>query len=144
MRRNRQLIVSSTNGDCFRSCMTSILDIPNDPALPDGGAPAWFLRWWNFLDKFGLSLRYELQACWGTGYWIASVPSLNFDGVTHAIVMRGHEIEFDPSTARAYATGESLLGRNIVKGGWLLEVTDASKFGVLVELQRAATCNRSQ
>lgn len=122
--------------------MTSVLGIPNDPALPACDDPEWFLKWWNFLGSFGLSVRYELTACWGTGYWIASVPSLNFDGVTHAIVMNGHEVAFDPSTAKAYPTGESLIGKDVVKGGWLLDVVDPTRLGELVERQRAARRTR--
>lgn len=139
MKPTRQLVVDRGHGDCLRACLCSILEIPNSRDLPaTAGNPTWFSDWWSLLGRFGLALRYEREACWGTGYWIASVPSLNFDGVTHAIVMHGSEVAFDPSTRKTYAAGESLLGKDIVKGGWLLEVVDPSKFSGLVDLQRAA------
>ena len=117
--------------------MTSILDIPNDTSLPDGGDPEWGQKWFRFLNDLGLSMVYEIKACWRSGYWIASVPSLNYEGVSHAIVMNHCTIEFDPSTAKAYPSGESLAGKGIVKGGHYLEVLDPSKLSKLIELQRS-------
>ena len=136
MRRNRQLIVDRGHGDCFRASLTSILGIPNDPALPGGGDPEWYLKWLAFLGQFGLTLRFKIRACWSEGYWIASVPSLNLgDGVTHAIVMHDSEVAHDPTTAKTYPTGESLLGKDVVQGGWNLEVTDPTLLGGLVKIQ---------
>lgn len=51
--------------------------------------------------KFGQTLwMYDArdQAPWHEGYWIASVISENFVGSTHAIVMQGSQVVFDPST----------------------------------------------
>lgn len=141
LRRNRQIVVDKGRGDCFRASLTSVLGIPNDPALiPDAGDPDMFLKIYQFLRRFGLSIRYELTACWSDGLWIASVPSKNFEGSTHAIVMDGTEVAHDPTTTpNAYAPGTSLLGKEgAVRGGWNLEVTDPSLLSLLVELQRAA------
>lgn len=35
---------------------------------------------------------------WHRGYWIAAVLSENYEGCTHAVVMRKNSVAFDPST----------------------------------------------
>lgn len=133
---NKQLICSNTHGDCYRACLTSILEIPNSPELlPDAGDPECMFKILKFLEELGLYTRYETKAFWDWGYWIASVPSLNFEGVTHAIVMHSTEVAFDPSPKLCYNIGEYLGNKGIVKGGHLLEVIDPSKLRKLVELQ---------
>lgn len=148
IRKNRQLVVSSVSGDCFRACLTSILCIPNDPALPLGNDPDWFHRWTAFLDQFGLELHCRSNGYWQQGYWIASVPSKNFPRTTHAIVMHGQEVEWDPTTSdNPYPTGLNLLGHRTgascaggtVLAGYMITLTDASKIGVLAELQRESS-----
>jgi hypothetical protein len=125
--KNEQLIVDPVNGDCFRACLTSLLGIPNFGYFPDGGDKDWFIKWRRFLSTLGLSIHYEEKACWRNGYWIASVKSLNFPDVTHAIIMNCQEVYFDPSTKEKYPSGESLLGKDVVLGGWYLEVEDFAK-----------------
>ena len=80
MRRNKQLVFDAVKGDCFRACLTSLLGVPNDPRLPDTTSPDWLGRWSRLLHQFGLAVRYEKESCWRSGYWIASVPSLNIGG----------------------------------------------------------------
>jgi hypothetical protein len=123
--KNQQLITDSKNGDCFRACLTSLLSIQNSPNLPNG--ECWFLDWGIFLDKYGLSLKFNKEACWKQGFWIASVPSKNFKGLTHAIIMKNQEVYFDPSLKETYIIGENLLGKDLVKGGWSLEVINLQK-----------------
>lgn len=143
MRKNKQLITDRERGDCFRACMTSILGIANDPALPAAGDPEWFQKWWKFLADIGMEFHCRADGFWHGGYWIASVPSKNYPDVTHAIVMCGQEIAHDPTTTEnAYTAGENLLGKKdakgekIVRAGYWLTVTDTSKLHVLVEMQR--------
>lgn len=127
MRKNKQLVCDKEIGDCLRACITSILNIPNNPKLPNCDNFYWFSEWYNILANIGLALHYEQIACWRSGYWIASVPSKNFPGTSHAIVMLGSSVFHDPSPREKYQTGDDLLGRNIVYGGYYLEVTDSSK-----------------
>ena len=137
-RRNAQTVSDPGRGDCFRSCLTSILGVAPDATLPDGGDPEFFRKYDAWLTSFGLAMHYEPRAMWRRGLWIASVPSLNYPGVTHAIVMDGDEVAFDPSPLQRRAEGESLLGKGVVRAGWYLEVIDASKVGALVKAQEAA------
>jgi hypothetical protein len=132
IRKNMQLISDAGSGDCFRACLTSILGIPNDPDLPNVDQPDWFLRWHRFLSPMGLELNYEHKACWRNGYWIASVTSKNYTTCTHAIVMHGQEVFHDPSPKERYEDGLSLLGSDVVGGGYYLEVTDSSLLHVFV------------
>lgn len=127
MRCNRQLTIDKGKGDCFRACLTSILGIPNRPDFPNVDDKEWFLGWLNLLSPFGLELHYESKSCWRNGFWIASVKSKNFENTGHAIVMQGCKVAFDPSPMKRYRKGISLLGTELVYGGWYLEVTDCSK-----------------
>ena len=124
MTRNHQLVCDAEKGDCMRACVTSILGIPNDPSLPNCDDPEWYLKWFKFLRQFGFELRYAQTACWRNGYWIASVPSLNFPDGTHAIVMDGTKVAFDPSPKKRYRRGMSLTGTGKVLGGHYFEITD--------------------
>lgn len=138
MRRNSQLVVHHGHGDCLRACLTSILDIPNSLDLPnvDDKKPGeWFLLWRKWLGQYGLVLNYEIKAFWREGFWIASVPSLNFPGGRHAIVMNGSDVEWDPSPLKRYDSSMSLTGEGRVFGGHYLEVSDASLLRGLVALQ---------
>lgn len=124
--KNKQLVCDPVNGDCFRACMTSILGIPNSPDLPDGG-DGWIGKWYTFLYQRGLTIQYDETKIWREGFWIASVPSKNFEKCTHSIIMLGQEVYFDPSPKDTYKTGENLLGKNIVLGGWWLEINNIYK-----------------
>lgn len=134
--KNKQLIVDQGNGDCVRACITSILNIRNHPDLPNVDDPEWMIRWSEILNKFGMELCYEHRSFWRKGYWIASVPSLNFPPpITHAIVMKGTKIYWDPSTKEGYKPGQSLLGGNMVKGGMFIELLDTSKLEKFLEFK---------
>lgn len=127
MLKNKQLIVSSKNGDCFRACISSILGLKQHHKLLNDHGPRWFTKWNRFLAPFGMMLHFTTEEMWIEGLWIASVKSKNFPVGTHAIVMDGYNVAFDPSTKKRYKTGESLLGKKVVVGGYHLIVTDASK-----------------
>lgn len=135
-----QKIVHPENGDCMRACLTSMMGLPNDPKkIPLPGAVDFFLPCYRFLRRFGMHIRYEQKAFWGHGYWMASVKSKNYPEGTHAIVMNGHKVAHDPSTKRRYRAGTSLLGKDIVVGGFVLEVIDATKLKNL-EVFRKKLC----
>jgi hypothetical protein len=128
MKKNKQVIFDKGNGDCMRASLTSILDLPNDPKkIPLSGAADWWKTAPKFLRKFGLVLRYDEKAFWKQGYWMASVKSLNFEGGSHAIVMRGTRVAHDPSTKKRYKTGEDMLQGGAVQGGYVLEVAHPLK-----------------
>ncbi len=134
MRQNKQLVFGAENGDCFRACITSILDVPNSLELPSSTGPSWLADWSNLLYDYGLSLNYETEACWRRGYWVAHVPSLNIEGSSHCIVMNGQKVAFDPSTKRQYEQGVSLLENyKIVRGGTYIEVLNPAKLPRYVE-----------
>lgn len=136
MRKNKQLIVDSKIGDCFRACLMSILDIPNSPKLPNVDDPEYLVKWHALLYDFGLTLSYSRKSCWTQGYWIARVQSLNFAECTHAIVMFDSIVAFDPSTKKRYRIGKSLLGQDIVMGGHSLRVVDAGKLYKIERFKR--------
>ena len=121
----RQKVVDKGIGDCFRACLASFLELPNDERLPDGYESV--SPWDDWLEQFGMTLNYSQTAIWREGYWVASVKSKNYsDGTTHAIIMKGHKVAFDPSTKKRYRTGTDLLQTDDVVGGWWIEVTDPS------------------
>jgi len=106
-------------GNCFAACIASILELPLDRA------PHYVMHedWWDRVvaDLTGLGIdivpMQGHMGDWITGYWIANVPSLNLppqangEAVGHSVVMRGHEIVWDPSTRRKreYLRSEDLL-----------------------------------
>ena len=137
MIKNKQLVCDKEKGDCFRACLTSILELPNDSKLPNCDQTDWLSRWHTFLYDFGLTLNYEQKSCWRLGYWIANVKSKNFADTTHAIVMNGTDVAHDPSTKECYLEAESLLGQDVVLGGWSLEAIDPSKLYQLEEYKRS-------
>lgn len=128
--RHGQRDSSSTTGDCFRACMSVLLQVPNGDHLPHGiDTPDWWTDWWRFLLDLGLTIAHDNAQgpIWKEQPWIASVPSLNHEGCTHAIVMhRAHEVLFDPSPHKRYEG--SLLGEGVVLGGTWLEVADVRAF----------------
>ncbi len=130
MRKNRQLISSGTNGDCLRACITSLLGIPNSNDLPNTGTNEGLVAWYQLLLDAGIDMQFRFEDCWQTGYWIASVKSKNYEGGFHAIVMDGAKVYHDPSPKRRYHAGYSLSGKDIVRGGYIMVVTDFTKLKV--------------
>ena len=118
-----QKVIDKSKGDCFRACMASFLELPNDERLPDGYESV--TPWNEWLAKFGMTLGWDRAAIWRQSYWIASVKSKNYnDGTTHAIIMNGIQVAFDPSTKKKYRKGLYMLGTDMVLGGWWLEVVN--------------------
>lgn len=125
MTPQRQLHVDAKNGDCFRAAMCSVLDIPMSDDLPNvDDEGCWFFKWNRIVERIGLAVEYDEKRIWRRGYWIASVPSKNLAGCTHAIVMKGHQVAHDPSTKRRYRRGQSMLGGDKVLGGYYFVVED--------------------
>lgn len=142
--RHGQHVSDATLGDCFRASMSVLLDVPNGDHLPHLDHPdGWWLAWWRLLHDLGLEVHYDDAdgPIWQNGRWIASVASRNFEGATHAIVMDGHQVLFDPSPRRRYHAGWSLLGQGAVLGGYRLQVCDARRLDAFIGWRQ--TINRS-
>lgn len=124
----KQLISDAGNGDCFRACMCSMLDLPNTNKLPNVHDPEWFLKWQRFFKRFGMRIEFDHKKIWREGFWIASVPSLNYKNVWHAIVMKDTKVYFDPSPKLRYKKGRDLLSESkLVRMGYWIEIDDISK-----------------
>lgn len=98
MKPTPQLIDSPVNGDCFRACVASILEV--DPAtLPNISDPRYKDRYWlgvmnEALASRNLALMYTTneQCYWELPYFIWSIRSPTYEGKTHAVV-----VNYDPS-----------------------------------------------
>ncbi len=128
MKPVKQKIFGGGNGDCFRACMASMLELPNDERLPHIDEIGWRSDWDKLLKTFGMTLNHDFQKIWRNGYWIASVPSLNIENGLHAIIMFDSCVAFDPSTKKCYEEGRDLfLEYKMITAGWWLEVSDVRK-----------------
>ena len=77
------------------------------------------------------------------------MKSKNYPTWTHAIIMQGHEVLWDPSTKNRYKKGENLFGavkvtetvslRNVITGGYIIRVSDFSKLYKLDEYRKNLT-----
>src|SRR3972149_7190951 len=93
MKPQMQRRVSNVNGDCFASCLASILEIDNE-TMPDffanpnrsmvGQANEW-------LKKFNLEVSYFEMGRYPPplGFAILSVKSLVFEKCSHSVVWDG-------------------------------------------------------
>lgn len=138
MKKYRQKISDPKIGDCFRACMATLLQLAPE-VLPNDSSPAWHRNWQNYLGQFGLGLSYSNRAdqpIWLSSPWIASVKSLNYKGVTHAILMhQGGVVLHDPSSKKRYKVGRRLHG-DVVQSGQHLLVIDSSKLHLLEEYRK--------
>jgi hypothetical protein len=135
MKPQKQRVFSSKMGDCFAACMASLLELPIE-VVPNDHSPMYWSVWRTWLSQFGLEMRYSSAKgpIWASHPWIASVKSLNYPaGTTHAILMDGHWVLFDPSTKKRYRKGTSLLGEEDVVGGYIIEVSNFTKLHKLQE-----------
>jgi hypothetical protein len=110
-----QLVDSGENGDCFRACVASILeldpnDLPNvgDPAVANGRYHVTVMN--EALAKWHLALfLINKHTHWTeTPYYIWSIRSPKYEGKTHAVVVAydekrdgmGWYVAWDPSPWR--------------------------------------------
>jgi hypothetical protein len=134
MKRVRQRIVHHQYGDCFPACLASLLELPIE-VIPNDHSHYWMAIQRMYLEQFGLEITFHNAdgPIWSESPWIASVKSKNYVGGTHAILMQGHEVLFDPSTKPGYKKGTSLLGEKVVTGGYIIRVADFLKLHELDE-----------
>lgn len=116
---NPEGVGEETIGDCFRTAIGVLLDLP--PAeIPHFAAmqgPCYFNmpREWlreNHNVDLGVTITPDNVDNWGgEAYLIASVPSLNCEGLRHVVVcdIEG-TVVCDPSTLLTYEIGSSILG----------------------------------
>lgn len=123
----RQRTVNPRYGDCFGACLASLLELPIE-VVPNDHSPRWMAIQRLFLGQFGIELTFHGSdgPIWCDAPWIASVRSKNYYNGTHAIIMQGQDVLFDPSTKNRYKKGESLLGEGIVNGGYIMRISDFS------------------
>lgn len=109
-----QKVVDPGKGDCMRACIASILELPAD-AVPNfleelEKGVGWFECFDTFLRSHGLeyhgqqppTLAMELSEGLD-GYYMATVPSLNFPDKTHAVVFHRDKFVHDPSPLQSKA-----------------------------------------
>lgn len=88
---------------CLQACVAGLLECDLD-ALPQFFASDWFEGWNRALEPLGwwlLSLDVD-DGDFPPGLWIAIVPSLNNEKGNHAVIARGHRLEWDPAIGRKY------------------------------------------
>lgn len=138
MTKYRQRISAPGIGDCFRACMATLLDLPPE-VLPNDFSPSWHLNWQHYLRQFGIALSYSQPntgPIWLPDPWIATVRSLNYDGVHHAILVHQANVVYhDPSTKKRWKAGTRLATEDVVSGQHLV-VTDASRLQHLADYQQ--------
>lgn len=103
-------------GDCMRACVASVFELSLD-AVPHFAiaADGYRTALENWLQPLSLTIHHRLWSAtdvpeyWPAGWWIASVESENFEGCTHAVVMRGTDTPC-----------------NLPDGGWMRVAHDPS------------------
>lgn len=123
MKKYDQLISGDVDGDCFRACMATVLQIPID-TLPNWHDNQWFLKWDKWLHERGLGITVHSSYFGVDGLWIASVKSQNYEDITHAIVMNDEDVFHDPSPLKKYKE----IDTDDIGVSYHIELTDISKF----------------
>lgn len=112
MKPVEQTIPTAPRGDCFRACIASILELPIEWCPnPHDPEEHWWDAWNTWLRDRGFELVEWDVGTKGvyanlSGYWIATVPSLNSSASAdtnlgrHCIVMYGNKIAHDPSLGK--------------------------------------------
>lgn len=93
------------NGDCFRACIASLLDLPIAEVPHFCNSETWFTDTQRFLSEKG----YDYPGGWEVsenpgietfagvdGYYIGSGPSPRFPDAHHAVICKAGQVIFDP------------------------------------------------
>lgn len=118
-----QTISDGDIGDCMRAVVASLLDMQIE-AVPHFllHGDNWFGVFWRFLDAVGWVFegsgrpksRVLLEEDSIGGYFLGIVPSKNFEGKTHAVVLDCEgNVAHDPSPNKNYQ------GVNVLQSGEL-------------------------
>lgn len=119
-----QSIVDKGDGDCFRAAVASVLDLSLEqvPHFIRYGED-WFKMYWHFIKYFGWD--YAGNCSPGAkrgikpedslnGYFLATVPSATFEGVTHSVIMDIHGIIVHDPNPNKYYQGKSKEEANVI------------------------------
>jgi hypothetical protein len=147
-----QTITVPPRGDCFGACVASILELPIGDVPNPAPEEHWWDAWNEWLLLRGLQLvQWEAPegdrpdghrvCCRLSGYWIATVPSLNAQADPakpatwgrHCIVMNGDSVAWDPSP------GIKRTDENWPEGDRIFEVTALLPLNPLQTAKEAAT-----
>jgi len=108
-----QRIISPENGDCFKCCIASLLELDYEdvPNFIEFGRGKWYEKTYYFLQEHGYDLHglSQHQATKPTleeykgvdGFIIARGPSLRYEGSTHAVIYKKGELVHDPHPSKA-------------------------------------------
>lgn len=103
-----QTNISSDRGNCFPSCLASILEIGLED-IPQTPRVGYYEEYLPFLATLNLTLVFvtqmataDLEAC---GYYLIGAASPRFPGVLHAVVGKSGQIAWDPHPLRAQGVG---------------------------------------
>jgi hypothetical protein len=98
MKYIKQSILDPENGDCFRACVCSILEL--DPATVPNFCSYSVDQWWGRFIDWAKSSGYALY--WGTyppmhvEYYIVSGKSPRYPNRLHSVVWHNYEMVHDP------------------------------------------------
>lgn len=121
MRQLRQTIFEKGKGDCFKTCVAMVLDLPPEP-IPNfcaGDPVLWFAEFQKWLEQFHLTaveVRLDLgpvlaRTAPGVPV-ILSGHSPNVEGVLHSVVGvavdEGFEYLYDPNPSDQFLKGEPI------------------------------------
>jgi hypothetical protein len=105
---HKQSICNGETGDCLRTAVECILELPlatlRNYTEPEYRA-LWFSYLCNDLWRLGKIRTYTFEGgalWWPEGYWVATVPSLNVPKSHHAVVMYGDQLAWDVSPNKRY------------------------------------------
>lgn len=132
----KQRTVHQGYGDCFAACLASLLELPIEAVPSDTSSSHWNTVT-GFLEQFGLDITCHNSGgpIWSDSPWIAFVKSQNYEGVTHAIIMKGSCVLFDPSTKTRHKKGKVMSSTTVI-GGYIIRVADFSLLHKLDEYRK--------
>ena len=102
-----QKFVNTTNGDCWRTCIASILEIPQleVPNFVTEGDDDYWMVAYKWLDKRDIRIAHttqfkEAKEKSDYAFMIASGPSKSFPGFKHCVIVDlKNQIVHDPNPA---------------------------------------------
>jgi len=125
-----QTICDRGKGDCLRACVASLLELEIEQVPHFIRYNNWHASFIYFLASFGIQfngtgrlskLRFPEVSDTISGLVIAVVPSLNFEKMTHVVLMdiRGNVVH-DPSPKLSY-NGHNIIESNTLSSWSLLQ-----------------------
>ena len=122
-----QTIHAPYSGDCLAACIASILEC-DLAKLPNPQGDNWWMEWCDFLSKHGVRLLGKGRSLYyWESYWIGVLPSLNFPGRTHAVVMFNDSLVHDPNTPPANLYPDTTTYEQCTDG-YVMTLSDAGLY----------------